>query len=336
MIAIIPARSGSKSVKDKNIRLLDGKPLIAYSIEHALKAKSISRVIVSTDSDKYAQIAREYGAEIPFLRPSEYAQDSSLDIDVFAHALRWLKDNEDYCPEIVAHLRPTYPIRNPQDIDEMVSMLAGDPEADAVRCITPAKEIAYKMWKMSLDDVLFPILSDIPEAYNMPRQSLPQIYYQNACIDVIRSSTIIEKKSMTGDRILGYNMKHFFDIDTETDFMKAEQFIKYSKGGNKYVFDIDGVITIPQDNINYNLSQPNNETIEIINYLYEHGNEIVIFTARGSKTGIDWKNHTIEQLKRWGVKYHDLKFGKPDADFYIDDKLIDLQSLQVFHNLIKG
>lgn len=225
ILAIIPARCGSKSIKDKNIRLLDGKPMIAYSIEHAQKSKFIGRVIVSTDSEKYAAIAREFGAETPFIRPAEISDDSSLDIEVFQHALKYLKDNENYLPEIVVHLRPTYPIRRAEDIDNMIMMLINDLSADSVRCIAPVKETPYKMWRCRADGVLSPLLSDIPEAYNMPRQELPQIYSQNACIDVIRAD-VIAKGSMSGRKILGYPMPDNFDIDTDEDFERAERFLK--------------------------------------------------------------------------------------------------------------
>lgn len=221
VLAIIPARSGSKSVTDKNIRPIGGKPMLAHSIQHAMESEAVSRVIVSTDSEEYAGIAREYGAETPFLRPAEYATDTALDIDVFLHAIRYLRDREGYVPDIVVQLRPTYPIRDPRDIDRMVGMLAKCPEADSVRCIAPAKEIAYKMWRMDNGGRLTPILNDIAEAYNMPRQQLPPIYYQNACIDVIRTKTILESHSMSGKYILGYKMEHNYDIDTEADFAIA-------------------------------------------------------------------------------------------------------------------
>lgn len=226
VLAIIPARSGSKSVIDKNIRPIAGKPMIAYSIEHALQSKYINRVIVSTDSEKYADIARSYGAEIPFIRPAELASDTALDIDVFYHALKFLKDTEGYMADIVVQLRPTYPIRDINDIDEMVKRLIDNPEADSIRCVAPATEIAYKMWRVGEDGRMQPLLTDIPEAYNMPRQSLPPIFYQNACIDVMRASTVLDKHSMTGDYILGYIMNHNFDIDTEEEFARAAYYIK--------------------------------------------------------------------------------------------------------------
>lgn len=226
VLALIPARSGSKSVKDKNIRDIAGKPMIAYSIEHAKQSKYINRVIVSTDSEKYAEIARKYGAETPFLRPAQYAQDSSLDIDVFAHALGYLREEENYVPDIVVQLRPTYPIRNVEDIDKMVEMMMEDMTIDSIRCIAPAKEIPYKMWLKGENGQIHPLMTDIKECYNMPRQQLPKAYYQNACIDVIRTDVITEQHSMSGEKIIGYEMTENFDIDTEEEFEKAAAHIK--------------------------------------------------------------------------------------------------------------
>lgn len=228
-LAVIPARSGSKSVKDKNIRTMAGKPMIAYSIEHALNAPSIDRVIVSTDSEKYAAISREYGAEVPFIRPAEYATDTALDLDVFRHALSFLKENEGYEPDIVVQLRPTYPIRDIQDIENMIKYLREHPEVDSARCVAYANEIPYKMWYMDEKGLLEPLMKDIPECYNMPRQQLPKVYYQNACIDVFRANVVLEKNSMTGDNIAGYLMKENFDIDTEEDFLRAQEWLKGNK-----------------------------------------------------------------------------------------------------------
>ncbi len=230
ILAVIPARSGSKSVVDKNIRLIGGKPMLAHSIQHAKDSGIVNRVIVSTDSKKYAEIARDYGAEVPFLRPAEYATDTALDIDVFLHALMYLRDREEYVPDMVVQLRPTYPIRDPQDIGRMVGLLAQHPEADSVRCVAPAKELAYKMWRMDGSGRITPILTDIAEAYNMPRQQLPPIYYQNACIDVIRTRTILKLRSMSGEYILGYKMEHNYDIDTEEEFARADNLLTFRMG----------------------------------------------------------------------------------------------------------
>lgn len=259
VLALIPARSGSKSVIDKNIREVAGKPMLAWSIEHAKNSRLVNRVIVSTDSGKYADIARQYGAEVPFLRPDKYATDTATDLEVFTHALTWLEENEGYRPDIVVQLRPTYPKRNPQDIDRMIELLTENPSADSVRSVAMAGEVPYKMWKVpggmtvrewnekdeaqkqsavevsgtvgEADDAMragmalgriLPLIPDIPDCYNMPRQELPIVFYQNACIDVTRAATVLDKKSMTGERILGYLMKDNLDIDTELEVLKAE------------------------------------------------------------------------------------------------------------------
>ncbi|MDD6070248.1 MAG: acylneuraminate cytidylyltransferase family protein [Clostridiales bacterium] len=233
VLAVIPARAGSKSVPHKNIRMIGGKPMLAHSIAHGQQSKYINRIIVSTDSEEYAKIARSYGAEVPFLRPAEYATDTALDYDVFYHALSWLQEKEGYVPDIVVQLRPTYPIRDVKDIDYMVQLLLEHPEADSVRSMVKATEIPYKMWlkadteTMDVsggdDNRIVPLIREIPECYNMPRQQLPTVYYQNACIDVFRASVVLQKHSMSGDYILGYEMKENYDIDTEEDFQKAMQ-----------------------------------------------------------------------------------------------------------------
>lgn len=327
VLAIIPARSGSKSVKDKNIRLMNGKPMLAYSIEHGLQASVVNRVIVSTDSEQYGEIAKEYGAEVPFLRPAEISGDFSLDLEVFEHALQYLKEKEGYEPDYVVQLRPTYPIRDVEDINKMVELLEEHPEADSVRCIAPAKEVAYKMWYKQEDGTLRPILTDIKEAYNMPRQQLPAVYYQNACIDVVRTKVITEKHSMSGDVILGYEMQQNFDIDTEEEFRIAEEYVRLTSGNQTFVFDIDGVIAQFNASLNYAESLPNERMIRIINRLYDAGNKIVLFTARGYTTGIDWSEVTRKQMQDWGVKHTELKFGKPNADYYIDDKMLSMEAL---------
>lgn len=331
--ALIPARSGSKTVKDKNIRLMNGKPMIAYSILDAKASKYIDRVMVSTDSEKYAKIAKEFGVDVPFLRPADISTDNSLDIEVFHHFLCWLVTEGYELPELLVHLRPTHPIRNVNDIDKMILIMLENPELDAIRSVAPAREVPYKMWLFVDDETMKPLVTcDVPEAYNAPRQILPQVYMQNACIDVIRTSTILDKKSMTGERIAGYKMTYDFDIDTEDEFIRAEQFIalreKIKRGSKiKIVCDIDGVIAQKTPGNKYDQALPNLENISILQKLHQQGHAIVLHTARGYATGIDWMKVTKGQMREWGVPYKDLVFGKPDADFYIDDRLITLHNL---------
>ncbi|WP_162805685.1 cytidylyltransferase domain-containing protein [Sporosarcina sp. PTS2304] len=327
ILAVIPARSGSKGVRNKNIKLINGKPLLAYSIEHAKESPLINRIIVSTDSQEYGEIAKRYGAEVPFIRPSSISLDDSLDIEVFQHALGYLKEKESYVPDLVVQLRPTYPIRNSGDIDNMIELLIEDPLVDSVRGIVPVKETPYKMWRMNSEGILEPILSDIYEAYNEPRQKLPQVYSQNACIDVIRTETIVNHNSMTGSKVKGYLMKENFDIDTKEDFLKASQYIKLIAGSNRFVIDIDGVVASFVDSLDYVQAKPNRKMIDVINKLYDSGNYIVLFTARGYVTKLDWLELTKSQMDNWGLKYHELHMGKPNADFYIDDKMLEVEEL---------
>ena len=334
ILAIIPARSGSKSVPNKNIRLINKKPMLAYSIEHAQASKYINRIILSTDSKEYAEIGKKYGAEIPFIRPSQYATDTALDIDVFYHALKFLREKENYIADIVVHLRPTYPWRRVEDIDNMIEIMLSDPTIDSVRSISPSKENPFKMWTMSDDGKLNPISTDIPECYNAPRQSLPHTYYQNACIDVIRETTILEKKSMTGKNIHGYLMSDNLDIDTEDDLNLTAQLINTVSGHQTFCIDIDGVIAITPDTSNYNKSSPNFDNIQKINKLYSYGNKIILFTARGSSTGKDWFSLTQQQMKDWGVMYHELKMGKPAANFYLDDHALTVNNFIKIFNYI--
>jgi CMP-N-acetylneuraminic acid synthetase len=338
VLAVIPARAGSKGILDKNIRSCNGKPLLAYSIEAALAAESVSDVIVSTDSEEYAAIACRYGAKTPFLRPADIAGDNSLDIEVFEHVLRYLSEYDAVLPEIIVHLRPTHPIREPGQIDKMVQILRDNPYADSLRSVSLAPATPYKMWLFESDGSIKPVAScSVPEAYNAPRQSLPEVWLQNACVDVIRTSTILNKHSMTGDIILGYKQDFDFDIDTEGGFIRAEHYLDLSAKmmrGEKltFCFDIDGLIAHKSPILDYSVAKPNTKVIETANYLRSLGHRVVIHTARGSSTGIDWEAITVKQLTEWGVEFDALTFGKPSADIYIDDRLMDIDAIR---NLIR-
>lgn len=229
VLAIIPARGGSKGLKNKNILPLLGHPLIAYSIRAGLESKKINRVIVSTDSSEIASVAKQYGAEIPFLRPAAYAQDMSTDMEVFVHALDWLKTNEGYVPDILVQLRPTSPVRNVEEIDACIEKLLSS-QADSLRIVTPAPCTPYKMWSVDeITGVMEPLLKldAVKEPYNEPRQRLPKVYWQVGTLDVIRTSTITEKLSLSGDVILSHIIPNELsvDIDDISGFKKAEQVI---------------------------------------------------------------------------------------------------------------
>ena len=228
VLAIIPARGGSKSIPHKNIRLFANHPLIAYSISAGLAAESVTRVIVSTDDQDIADISLKYGSEIPFLRPAVLAQDDTPDLPVFQHALEWLENNEQYTPDIVVQLRPTSPFRRIQHIDSAVLRLLEHPEADAVRTVCIPFQNPFKMWRIESNGFMQPVMDiGVPEPYNLPRQSLPKIYWQTGYVDAIWTDTIRTKHSMTGERILPLiiGADEWIDIDSPDDWRRAERLI---------------------------------------------------------------------------------------------------------------
>ncbi len=225
VLALIPARGGSKGIPRKNIRDFAGAPLIAYSIAAALQAQHVTRVIVSTDDEEIAAVARHWGAETPFLRPTELAQDDITDLPVFQQALAWLAEYEAYHPEFVVQLRPTSPVRPVGLIDDAIELMLTNPQADCVRGVVPSGQNPFKMWQIEPDShQLKPLLSlpNVKEPYNAPRQELPKTYWQTGHIDVIRTSTILEKGSLTGDVILPIliDPRYTVDIDTPSDMAR--------------------------------------------------------------------------------------------------------------------
>ncbi|WP_200837166.1 cytidylyltransferase domain-containing protein [Dyadobacter sp. 3J3] len=229
ILSIIPARGGSKGLPGKNIKLMAGHPLIAYSIKAALASPSITRVIVSTDSEEIAEVARSYGAEVPFIRPAHFAGDLSKDLEVFTHALEWLDINENYKPNLVVQFRPTSPVRFIHDIEICIHKMQSS-EADSLRIVTPAFHTPFKMWILDEASIkMKPLLQQdiIHESYNQPRQNLPEIYWQIGTLDVIRADVIIKQKSMSGKNILPYIIEQQFaiDIDDLASFQRAEEMI---------------------------------------------------------------------------------------------------------------
>ena len=230
ILALIPARGGSKGIPRKNIRKFAGYPLIAWSIAAGLKSDLVTRVIVSTDDEEIAFIARDFGAETPFMRPLSLAGDKTPDLPVFQHALKWLEEVEDYKPEIIVQLRPTSPIRPCDMVDQALHTLLAHKDADCVRGVVPAGQNPHKMWRFAGDEKpLTPLLEveGIDEPYNAPRQILPPVYWQTGHIDAIRIGTIANKNSLTGDVIypLVIDPRYTVDIDNLSDWAKYEALV---------------------------------------------------------------------------------------------------------------
>ena len=319
ILALIPARGGSKGIPRKNIRNFAGYPLIAWSIAAGLQSVLVTRVVVSTDDEEIAAVAREFGAETPFLRPEELAQDDTTDLPVFEHALAWLKENEGYMPEVVVQLRPTSPIRPHGLVDDALQILLSHDAADCVRGVVPAGQNPHKMWRLpngengpmkNLLDV-----EGLPEPYNAPRQSLPPVYWQTGHIDAIRTSSILEKKSLTGDVIypLVIDSRYTVDIDNLQDWARYEHLVMtggldfVSPGRQRrpmpeiiklLVLDFDGVVSnnlVWTDQDGREMVAASRSDSIRIKALLEAGVETVILsseanpvvTARAKKMGVE-------------------------------------------------
>jgi CMP-N,N'-diacetyllegionaminic acid synthase len=229
IVAIVPARGGSKAVPDKNIRDLGGFPLIAYSIAAGLLSRHVQRVIVSTDSERIAEIGRAFGAEVPFLRPAEISRDASVDAEFFRHYLEFEATSDGGGPEFLVHLRPTTPLRNVQSIDEAISMVTTTPRATSLRSVFASSFNPHKAFELE-DGVLKGYFADDPrgEYWNLPRQAFPQTFVSNGYVDVVRKSTI-DGGTLHGDHMLGYVTDLVPDIDVLEDYEVAEGYLTRSE-----------------------------------------------------------------------------------------------------------
>jgi len=229
-LGLVLARGGSKSVPRKNIYLVLGKPLLAYTIEAALAARSITRLVVTTNDPEIAAIAGRLGAEVPFLRPPELAEDETPDYPVVRHALEWLEAKDGYRPDLIVQLRPTSPLRTSLHLDEAVALLRAHPDADSVRGICRPQQNPHKMWRMASDGFLEPLLTvaGVPEPFNSPRQTLPVVWWQNGYIDAFWRRTVFEQHSLTGARVLGYviDEPEHVDIDSLHDIEVLELILR--------------------------------------------------------------------------------------------------------------
>ena len=223
VLGIIPARGGSKGLPRKNIRPLLGKPLIAWTIEQAKSSRYIDKVIVSTDDPEIAEIAKKYGAKVPFLRPRELARDDSLTIDVIMHALGVLKA-ENYNPDIIILLQPTSPLRNAEDIDSAIELFLNS-DCESVVSVCEVGHSPY--WCFEIEDgYLKSLFGD--EYLRMRRQELEKVYMPNGAIYISTPQTLYKCESFYCNHTIPYIMptRRSIDIDNEIDFMLAESLIK--------------------------------------------------------------------------------------------------------------
>jgi len=224
IVGLVPARSGSKSIQDKNILPLGGHPLVAYPIAAGALSSEISEVVVTTDSEEYAEICRSYGATVPFLRPNEISADDSLDIQFVEHYLDYLDANGMQQPDLLVHLRPTTPLRDIEEIDSAVRYMRENPQATSLRSAHKTTQTPFKMFVES-GEFMEPCsqLDDCLESYNLPRQRFPQCYDPNGYVDVLRPHILRTTGMLHGNRIKLWQTDPVADIDELYDYEHAKR-----------------------------------------------------------------------------------------------------------------
>ena len=222
--SIIPARAGSKGVPGKNIRLLGGYPLIAYSVCASIDTKDIERTIVSTDSKEIADIAQKYGAEVPFLRPEAISRDDSTDLEFVKHAINWLRINEGTVPDLLVHLRPTTPLRDSAEVQRAINKISNHPDSTSLRSVHELSEPPHKVFQINKDDELIGFFPDDPrpEYYNLPRQILPRAYYPNGYVDMIKPNFVEQCDSLHGPKMMAYVTSLTSEVDRIEDLHYLE------------------------------------------------------------------------------------------------------------------
>jgi CMP-N,N'-diacetyllegionaminic acid synthase len=247
LVAFIPARHGSKRVPGKNVRPLHGHPMLAYSIGAALESGVFGRVIVSTDSEEVATVARQYGADVPFLRPAAFAGDTSPDIQWLEHALTELAA-QGQTWDCFSLLRPTSPFRTADTIRRAWALFVSQEGADSLRAVEKCTQHPGKMWVIRGQRMfpLLPFTAPTPEGeggsgreglpwHSTPYQALPTVYVQNASLEIAWSRVVFERRTIAGDVVVPFVTEGFegFDINDPYDWMLAEQLLA------------DGAVTLP-------------------------------------------------------------------------------------------
>ncbi len=225
VLALVPARSGSKAVKDKNIHPVAGHPLLGWSIAAARRSTLVDRVLLSTDSPAYAAVGEAYGAEVPFLRPEALAVDDAIDYGYVEHALDWLAERGEE-PDLIVLLRPTSPLRQPEVIDEAVETFHAAEGATALRSLHEMSETAYKSFEIT-DGLLRPVGSPggtVDDA-NAPRQHFPPTFEANGYADVLSTDFIRSTGLLYGDRVVPYMTDPVLEIDTRSDLEYLEYLV---------------------------------------------------------------------------------------------------------------
>lgn len=327
----------------KNLLPVAGKPLLVHTADLVGRMDWIDRAVVSTDHLVIRDIAVEHGLEAPFMRPTALSGDRIGDVDVLVHALTATEADDGLHYEVIVMLQPTSPLRKASHVRACVDKLIEE-ELDSVWTVSPTDLKSHPLKQLIVDEDGGLTYFDPRGAAIIARQQLEPVYHRNGVAYAMSRESLLDHASLLGRRAGAIVIDDpQISIDTLDDVARAEAVMAEPDNDSqlctqsgtqsptacplrprRLVVDIDGVLAEAVPDLDYAQAGPIRENVERVNALFDHGCHIVLFTARGSGTGKDWSEVTAEQMKRWGVRYHELRFGKPPADYYIDDRLVNL------------
>ncbi|MGY6554483.1 MAG: acylneuraminate cytidylyltransferase family protein [Wenzhouxiangella sp.] len=341
ILVVVPARGGSKGIPLKNLHPVAGRPLLKHTADLIKQLAWVDRAVVSTDHLLIRQTALELGLDVPFMRPPELSGDRIGDIEVLMQALVATEADDGQRYDIVVMLQPTSPLRRAAQVSAALDKLI-DEELDSVWTVSPTDLKAHPLKQLSIDEHGRLGFHDPRGADIIARQQLKPVYHRNGVAYVLRRE-LLEQGSLLGARSGALVIEEAqISIDTLEDIQRVEAAlvermadpesgaVSAQHGSEeparprKLVVDIDGVLAEAMPELDYSKAGPIADNIARVNALYDAGCHITLYTARGAGTGKDWSAVTAAQMKRWGVRHHVLKFGKPPADYYIDDRLVSL------------
>ena len=342
ILGFIPCRSGSKRIVDKNLEIFNSKSLINNIYAKAELSKYIDDIVISTDSFAYLESVNKGIKYIDIgLRSIKNSSDEANDKEVLYEVIKKL-EKKGLRYDYVVHLRPTYPALLNNAIDDAIRFLNSFPEATSLKSVEKLDLLYQKcLIEDPIDSSKLISLNGNIENTSMPSQYCNNLYAQTAAIDIYKTRNILEG-NLWGDHCLKYEFGNISaDINDYFDFIGAygslDQFELINKIKKREIieicFDIDGVIFSRTANNNYSEAIPNKGVIKFVKLLHAMGFKIILHTARGSKTGINWENLTRLQLRENDIPFNKLIFGKPGSEFYIDDRSISIKKLKDILNL---
>lgn len=335
ILVVVPARGGSKGIPLKNLQPLGGQPLVTRVGRLVAELGWVDRAVVSTDHLLIRDAAMAAGLDAPFLRPPALSGDRIGDVEVLAHALEATEADDGQRYEVIVMLQPTSPLRTAAQVTATVDKLL-DESLDAAWTVSPTDLKSHPLKQLVIGPDGRMDYFDPRGAGIIARQQLTPVYHRNGVAYALTRECLLVQRTLLGRRSGAVVLDEpMVSIDTPEDMARAAEALGARLAApapararamrpRRLVVDIDGVLAAARTDTDYAAAEPISDNIARLNALHAAGCEIVLFTARGSATGRDWAEETRGQLARWGVRYHALHFGKPHADYYIDDRALGL------------